>query len=541
MTLNPENALETGPQRADWAAPPRTAWGAWVGIVILSALIRFVDLDGRPAGLFRDEAEKGYSAFALATSGGVVEFPVGEPNAPQIRWRGSPLVIDVVGVKTSAIYQYASIPFVKIFGLTVGSTRMASALAGSLTVASLGVLLLFIWSWPQALAAMLWLAICPWHYLFSRWALQGIFVPLWMIPVLAGIAGAARERRWGWPLAGAGLGLMFYSYSGAEPFVLLWGAALVVMYREEIAREWKSAAIGAALMIALAFPELVNLSQGGGGARLGAIAIWTAEGATPLGIVTKFFLNYIAHFNPVFLFIRGDELPRHAIPGLGQMLLIDAFFLPIGLVASFRRRMPLAGALLAAFLCGPVGAAITRIGIPHALRSLPMVIPAAVGSGLGFVEAVRWVSQLGRPANGGGARFSFRGGILAGLIVLVSVAYAGRVFQIYWRHYASDPEVLQAFAYPERKAFEDVIKNRSEGERIWVSSQIAYAPYFILFYARLPPVEIAAKGLESQNFFIYDAARWPRESIQRAMSRGDWMISTDGAGGIAVEQKSGGA
>ncbi|MCH8333983.1 hypothetical protein IIC65_08625, partial [Candidatus Sumerlaeota bacterium] len=114
-------------------------WVCWTFILLVAAVIRFVDLENLPAGLFRDEAEKGYNAYALATSGGAVEFPVSEGRAGPIRWRRWPAVIDVMGVKTSALYQYASVPFVRLFGLGVGSTRMAAGASSAASRWSMGV------------------------------------------------------------------------------------------------------------------------------------------------------------------------------------------------------------------------------------------------------------------------------------------------------------------------------------------------------------------------------------------------------------------
>jgi hypothetical protein len=39
------------------------------------------------------------------------------------------------------------------------------------------------------------------------------------------------------------------------------------------------------------------------------VAIWTEEGATAaICHASQFVRNYLAHFNPIFLFLSGDEL-----------------------------------------------------------------------------------------------------------------------------------------------------------------------------------------------------------------------------------------
>src|SRR5690606_11871892 len=141
-----------------------------------------------------------------------------------------------------------------------------------------------------------------------------------------------------------------------QPFVLAWAAGLAVLYARRIAaRPWPFAA-GVGLMALGVAPTAAVTLQEGGAARLDAVAIWTEDGATPGSVAAAFMKNYLAHIHPVFLFVSGDALPRHGIPGLGQLLLIDAVLLPVGLVAGFRRKLPLRGALLLAFVLGPVGA-----------------------------------------------------------------------------------------------------------------------------------------------------------------------------------------
>lgn len=530
---------------------PRVSAVAFYGALLIfaaAALLRFAGLEDVPAGLFRDEAEKGYNAWAIATAGGAVEFSAGAGGQAVIGWNAWPYVIDVMGVKTSALYQYVSVPFVKAFGLTVASTRMAAALAGTLAVVALGALLLRIWPAGAALGAMAWLALCPWHLVFSRWALQGIFVPLGMMGVLAGAAGAERDRHWGFPLAGAALGFMFYAYSGAQPFVLAWAVALVGLYGRAIARRPGWFALGVGLLLLGAAPRAWIIVAGDGGTRLGAVAVWNEQGATAASAFAQFVKNYVAHFNPVFLFFDGDALPRHGYPGFGQLLMIDALLLPIGLVAMFRRKMPLRGALLAAFLLGPVGAAITRTGIPHALRSLPMVVPAAAWGGVGLAVLTHWivasVERTGKSDASKRAAARRRGQVLAGMAVLAAALFALRVHAIAWKVYRESDEARVAFAASEREAFEKVMAERASDEAVWVSGAILYAPYFAMFYGELPPREVALDGLDGQGVQIFPPAGGAAAQAFKAMAPGDRMIDFNpvtGEARVARKMASSGA
>lgn len=328
-------------------------------------------------------------------------------------------------------------------------------------------------------------------------------------------------------MAGAAFGFMLYAYSGAQPFTLAWAAGLAVLYGRVIAKQPGWFALGVALFAAGAGPVAWITLEPGGAARLDAVAIWTEEGATAGSVLARFATNYAAHFSPVFLFLKGDSLPRHGIPGWGQLLMIDALLLPLGIWTTFRRKMPLRGALLLAFALGPVGAAITRMGIPHALRALPMVVPAAVWGGVGLATAAGWiVLRVERAAKDDAARRGARrrGRALAALAVGAALFFAARMFEIYWREMSSGQAAQYVFFAGGRRAFEEVREKRKPGERVWMSGAILYAPYYAMFFNELPPKETVARGLLAQGFAVYAPGPGAAERAEGMMRPGDWRI-----------------
>ncbi len=499
---------------------PTLRWSAWTGIVLLAVAIRFVGLDHCPAGFFCDEAEKGYNAWALATSGGIVEFPLRASTANQesrgVVFRKWPTHIEVLGVITSAVYQYGSIPFVSVFGLSVASSRMAAAMAGVLCVAFAGILLLRIWPHSHALGAMLWLAVCPWHYLFSRWALQGIFVPLLMLIVVAGATGIECERRWGWPLTGIGLGLVYYAYSGAQPFALLWGAAIMLAYRREFASHLREVAVGVALFALIAGPTIFITFFAGGAERLSTVALWNAPDATPLLNAQRFVLGYLAHLNPWFLFFKSDSLLRHGIPGFGQLLATDLVFLPLGLWTMYTRKYPCSRVLLTAFLCGPIGAAITWEHIPHSLRAIPMVLPAAIWGGVGLVRLAEIVSQKSRA--------------VSMLILIVCLGFSGFVFARYWaiQSDGARQDYESGFTASWPAAFERAVEEQAKTKgRIWVNGLIPLGPYYAMMYGKIPPERATQEGLEKFGYIFFNPRLGPREMLLQQMGTQDVLLDLD--------------
>jgi hypothetical protein len=207
--------------------------------------------------------------------------------------------------------------------------------------------------------------------------------------------------------------------------------------------------------------------------------------------------------------------------------------LPLGLFCSFRKRLPLRGALAAAFLCGPVGAAITWGHIPHALRSLPMVVPAAVWGGIGLASIGEAVGAIFRRINPNRAE-TRRGGLarsVTGIAAAGCFLYAFRTFALYWRLYGEESWVKspeEGFAYSYRAAFERAFEDGSSDRRgrIWINAAIPYAPYYALFFSKADPRRVEREGLETLGCVFYDPAR-SETGIREMMAPGDRLIALD--------------
>ena len=350
-----------------------------LAILLLAAALRFVDLSSNPCGLFRDEADKGYSTYSLLETG------------RDLSGRVWPLQIKAFNAYTSPFYHWFSLPFVA-GGLTVFSIRILSALAG--TAACLAVFLLGNeWGGRRTgLVAALFLAVSPWHLLMSRWANQGIlmtvFVPLavWLTwKCVHGLGNRSGKRTWG-----LGIGASFFwalawnAYAPARLFVPL----LLISVLAVEALAWKTNRraplavflIGSGTVLFIS-PFLFDILSHWGEtqARLRFLA-----GDTPFDPAV-FAVNYLSHWNPVFLFWSGDSNLRHHFfaHGQGQMTWLEGLACLLGIAALVKGEGRWRGWLVAWLLLAPVPAAITREGLPHALRTL-MVVPAlAVLAGVG--------------------------------------------------------------------------------------------------------------------------------------------------------------
>ncbi len=348
-----------------------------VPLLLVAAALRFWSLGSVPPGLFRDEVEKGWTALELWQTGrqGYVAT-----DGTFVVSRLLPVFTDAVGVKTSAVYQYMTAPVVGLFGLSPFTTRFVAALAGTLTALMAMLLALQLARGEPkaalfAAAAMAFCAVSPTHVLFSRWAQQGVTVPLFLTAGLALAmslpAMGERHRRAAAALAGLLLALACYAYAPARLVVPLVVGGLLLelrLWRREPAAAWRFAWPGAAIF-AVAACALVVFTLTGGSERLGRISVFAGDRGVAGGAL-HFVANYAKHFDPRFLFLFGDANPRHAMPLAGIVAWAETPFFLAGLatLANLRRRGSVL--LLVWLLAAPVAAALTNDGVPHALRSI---------------------------------------------------------------------------------------------------------------------------------------------------------------------------
>ena len=512
---------------AESSPSPRYAWGLPAAIVLLAFALRVWGLGGLPDGLFRDEAARGYDAYSLLKTGrgafGGSVMPILFQQHFGLAW-------------VEGLYNYLTVPWVAIFGLTVFATRLTAALAGTATVFSTFLLARAWFGRSAALIAAALVAVSPWHLVFSRIAFRGILLPLaitlgcWLF-----VTGLERSRRL--IACGAVFGLALHTYSVSRLAVPLAGLVLLGLYfrplwalvRGDVSARRRLIA-GAVLFVALAGPMYYLSVFGPANARFHLISVFNAERPIP-----TLLMNYAKHLSPVFLFFQGDPNPRHSLPAFGQILAALLPFVLMGIfVAGARlKREWLAPVLL--FLTGCVPPALTTDGIPHALRAIgafPFLEILAAG-------AIAWlVGHVRAQSRGGGTA-------LATVIALLIVANAALFLAAYFGPYRALSR--RCFDYGERQAIE-YVESKIPGEARFavMSNRIPLGYIFPLFFARLDPApfqkdrkmghwsvtDIArarARIPEGQALYIAD----PREVIEGARAR-KWIRDERGNGYLKV-------
>jgi len=178
----------------------KTSRSLYIFLVILilatGCFVRLYGIGTLSTGINQDEASIGYDAFSVANYG--------------IDRNGvfNPVYLISWGSGQNAGYMWLLIPFIKLFGLTLTTVRLPMALAGCISLFAIFALLHRLRNQKLALTALFLFAICPWHILKSRWALESNLFPDFLL--------------WGIVLFSLGMGTkkLHYFYLGSVIFGL---------------------------------------------------------------------------------------------------------------------------------------------------------------------------------------------------------------------------------------------------------------------------------------------------------------------------------
>ncbi|MCD6386549.1 glycosyltransferase family 39 protein [Candidatus Sumerlaeota bacterium] len=481
--------------------PPTKIWLGLGSILLLSALFRFYHLGSNPPALFRDEAEKGYTAYSLARTGGYFYFS-NLPYQPQIVFQPFPLFINVFGVYTSAVYQYVAVPFIAIGGLNEVTVRAPAALAGVITVLLTFLLLSCVADHTTALIGAFFVAVSPWHIQFSRWAQQGILIPLFTTAglyfFLTGLqkTRATTQKRFLFLLGSLFFVLAFYGYAVCRLFIPLLLVVLAISYRREIRHNLRTLIPAVVVFVSLAIIILYFYLQPERMARLRYLSIF-AQGLTVPQIAWQLVKNYLSHYSPSFLFFNGDRELRHSLLGFGEMYLFSAPLLIYGIWVLLRRRRAFDRLILGWFLIFPIPASLTAEGIPHALRSIvgipvPQII-CALGAGNLVSAFQKKYSSINLSSL---QRLAMRMlAYLLMIIISISVIIFGFNLFVFYPYYSA-----QNWQYGVKLSLDYIHQNKIPPQKVYLSGYITYAPYLVLFYEKTPPTLLKKEGIRAIKY-----------------------------------------
>ncbi|MEK7570216.1 MAG: glycosyltransferase family 39 protein [Patescibacteria group bacterium] len=258
----------------------------FIAVLFIASLLRIVALERVPYGINQDEAERGYEAYSLLTTG---RDQHGHP------W---PLTLEAFSHENdnaSAISAYAAIPTTAIFGPGLVATRLPSALAGVLLVwATILLGKRLCGSWNIGLLAGAALAVSPWHLTLSRLGHEAVWLPTLFSLGAVAYFSAVDRRPWLMPLAVLAWGAGFFGYGAGRLFFPLASILTVSLTFRRI--HWRHPSTWVALgVVAVLLIPLLSLSANQLGAgHFQEISIFqngVVPGLRQLGN------NFLAYFN----------------------------------------------------------------------------------------------------------------------------------------------------------------------------------------------------------------------------------------------------
>ena len=176
-----------------------------------------------PDGLNQDEASIGYEAWCLLHYG---------MDRNGFRW---PVHLMSWGSGQNALYAYLDMPFVA-FGLTPLTVRLPMVLTATASLGLTWIVGRRLFGEKAAWCAMATVALCPWHIMLSRWALESNLLPFVFLSAVACLVMARNSKYClGWLLCSCVLfGASLYAYGTAYlavPIFLLGALALGISER----------------------------------------------------------------------------------------------------------------------------------------------------------------------------------------------------------------------------------------------------------------------------------------------------------------------
>ncbi len=438
-------------------------------IFLLGFFLRTYRLDTRPLGFTWDEAALGYNAYSL--------LQTGKDEHAKIL----PIIFESFSDYKPGLYIYFTVPSIAIFGLNEFATRLPSAIFGSLSVLLVYILVRHLFASPlswskrgvggelSGLTCAFMLAINPWSLHFSRGAWEANLALFLLL--LGAVLFVAKKLS----LSALFFGLTFITYQGSKLFTPLLVASLLLVWSQTKKVQF--------ILIMLIFTLPIIF---GGASQLGRLKVssvfsyrrpqqviqnlLTQDNTSKLNFTYYLFHSelldqtrgiiqrYLNHFSPRFLFFEGDwSNLRHSTTYQGYLFLPEIFTFLVGITYLIKHPSRFSYFIFLWLALAPVPSALSR-DIVSGVRSLPMVIPLIIISGIGLSKMLLYSPAL--------------------------LLFIALYLDLYYIHTPVYTAADWLYAY--KPAMEVVAQNYSSFDRIIISDKLGQPYIFTLFHLAIP-------------------------------------------------------
>ncbi len=454
-----------------------------LAIVFVALILRVYQIAHNPPSLSWDEVSIGYNAYSILTTGS------------DEHGRFLPLdAFAAYGDYKPPIPVYLTVPFVAVFGLNEFAVRLPVAIFGTLTVLLTFFLVneLFrksLFTIHYSLLTSFFLAISPWHINLSRAGFEAT-IALFFVVLGVWLVLRARSVPPLWLVAWLPLVAAIYTFNSARYFSILFAPALVLFTLKDSKKHIRQFSLGIIIAALLTAPIVPHLMSKEARLRFTEVNIFTdasvvattnerieRAGGNPVskilnnrrvGYARSYALHFLDNLQPEFLFVRGDGNPKFSIQDVGQLYMIEAPFLVIGIFTMFLAYPHVAWLLLYWIIAAIIPAATAR-ETPHALRILNSLPTWQIFVAFGIVSVTRKIRYVG---------------IALVILYAFSIVY---YLHTYYRHYPIEFSAEWQYGYKE--AIQKIMPMESKYEKIVITDSIGRPYMYTLFYTKTHPGE----------------------------------------------------
>lgn len=448
-------------------------------ILLLGAVVRLVYLGSVPGGLHQDEAFVALNAYDL--------YHEGRDSAGLYM----PVYMSSWGDGQSAMYSWLLTVLLFFTGGSVNTylCRLPQAVVAIFTLWAVYCLMRHLFDRTAGLWAMFLLAVCPWHVMMSRWALDANLAPGFLMFGLLFFVKGLEDQRF-FLLSAAFYGMSLYCYAVIWPVVpvlLALQAFYGLLFKKVRLNRWTLLSVGILFLLALPLMlfVLVNMDV-------------LPQLALPFMTIPKTsgFRGGEISFSPGSmldnlktagrLFIRQDTgsvydvlMPWGLFYDIGRVMIgVGAVLLFLRLLVRLvRKEFSPEFYLAASVLCGVINCLYVRARV-HQVNSL--FIPLVLCEAYGIWRIISWITERKKRIGQGAA--------------VAAAGCYGVCFLLFQRdYYTGYKELTEAyFAAGVRESVEYALEKSKELGIASISAEKATQwPRILLFTETLPSEYLA--------------------------------------------------
>lgn len=305
-------------------------------LIVTGCLVRAIGINLYPKGLNVDEASSAYDAFSILNYG--------------IDRNGNsyPVFLEAWGSGQNALYTYIMLPFIKLLGVNIISTRLPMVLISCISLFLWYDLLIKIRNKKFAIIGLAFLVICPWHIMKSRWGLESNIFPditLYAIWFIVRFLETKKDRYF--YISTVIFGITAYAYGTSYFFLPLFLIPLLIYLRCKKEISTSKIFIGLTIVGVISLPIILYVIINTfdlpefkiGPFTVPKLPVNRYEEQTSLfsgNVVINLLKNFI---NQIKIFITQDDgLIWNNIPGFGMTYVFSLPFIIIGIIYGFKTK-----------------------------------------------------------------------------------------------------------------------------------------------------------------------------------------------------------